>query len=55
MAESDAPMVGERRATNIMWAAGTVLRRIAITGVPLPIMRNICESSFRRLFGQAKY
>ena len=24
MAESDAPMVGERRATNHPWAAGTV-------------------------------
>ena len=55
MAESDAPMVGERRATNHPWAAGTVLKRIAaIKGVPLPIMRKICESSFRRLFGHAK-
>ena len=34
--------------------AGTVLKRIAtIKGVPLPIMIMICESSFRRLFGQA--
>ena len=55
MAESDAPMVGERRATNHPWAAGTVWKRIAaIKGVPLPIMRNICQSSFRRLFGHAK-
>ena len=55
MAESDAPMVGERRATNHRWAAGTVLKRIAaIKGVPLPIMRKICQSSFRRLFGHAK-
>ena len=55
MAESDAPMVGERRATNHPWAAGTVLKRIAaIKGVPLPIMRKICQSSFRRLFGHAK-
>ena len=54
MAESDAPMVGERRATNHPWAAGTVLKRIAaIKGVPLPIMRKICQSSFRRLFGHA--
>ena len=55
MADSDAPMVGERRATNHpSWAAGTVLKRIAaIKGVPLPIMRKICESSFRRLFGHA--
>ena len=55
MAESDAPMVGERRAANHLWAAGTVLKRIAaIKGVPLPIMRKICQSSFRRLFGHAK-
>ena len=55
MAESDAPMVGERHATNYQWAAGTVLKRIAvINGVPLTIMRKICESSFRRLFGYAK-
>ena len=55
MGESDAPMVGERRPTNHQWAAGTVLKRIAATkGVPLPIMRKICESSFRRLFGHAK-
>ena len=55
MTESDAPMVGERRATNHPWAAGTVLKRIAvIKGVPLPIMRKICESSFCRLFGHAK-
>ena len=55
MAESDAPMVGERRATNHPWAAGTVLKRIAaIKGVPLPIMRKICQSSIRRLFGHAK-
>ena len=38
MAESDAPMVGEHRATNHPWAAGTVLKRIAeIKGGPLPI------------------
>ena len=55
MAESDSPIVGERRATNHPWAAGTVLKRIAvIKGVPLSILRNICESSFRRLFGHAK-
>ena len=56
MAKSDVPMVGERRATNHPWAAGTVLERVAaIKGVPLPIMRrNICESNFRRLFGHAK-
>ena len=54
MAESDALMVGERRATNHPWTAGTVLKRIAtIKGVPLPIMMMICESSFRRLFGHA--
>ena len=35
MAETDAPMV---------------LRVATIKGVPLPIMRKICESSFRRLF-----
>ena len=29
MAESDAPMVGERRATNHPWAAGTVFKRMA--------------------------
>ena len=56
MAESDAPMVGGgRRATKHPWATRTVLERIAaIKGVPLPIMRKICESSFRRLFGHAK-
>ena len=55
MAESDAPMVGERFATNYPWAAGTVLKRIAaIKGVALPIVRKICESSFCRLFGHAK-
>ena len=55
MAESDTPMVGERRATNHPWAAGTVLKKIeAIKGVPLPMMMKICESSFRRLFGHAK-
>ena len=55
MAESDAPMAGERRTTNHLWAAGTVLNRIAaIKGVPLPIMRKICESSFRRMFEHAK-
>ena len=55
MEESDAPMVEERPATNHPWAAGTVLKIIAaIKGVPLPIMRKICESSFRRLFGHAK-
>ena len=56
MADSDAPMVGECRATNDPWeAAGTVLKRIAaIKGVPLPILRKIWESSFRRLFGHAK-
>ena len=44
MAESDAPIVGERCATNLPWAVGTVLKRIAaIKGVPLPIMRKICE------------
>ena len=48
-------MVGERRATNHSWAAGTVLKRVAtIKGVPLPIMRKICENSFRRLLGHAK-
>ena len=55
MAESDVLMVGEHRATNHPWAAGTAFKRIAaIKGVPLPIMRNISESSFRRLFGHAK-
>ena len=58
MAESDAPMVGERphhSVTSHPWAVGTVLKRIAaIKGVPLPIMRKICEHSFRRLFGHAK-
>ena len=55
MAESDAPMVGERRATNHPWAAGTVLERVATSkGVPLPIMMTLCESSFRRLLGHAK-
>ena len=55
MAESDASMVGERRAINHPWAAGTVVKRIAaIKGVPLPIMRKICESISRRLFGHAK-
>ena len=48
-------MVGERGATNDPWAAGTVLKRVAtIKGVPLHIMRKICESSFRRLVGHAK-
>ena len=55
MTESDAPMVGERRATNHPWETGTVLKRIAeIKGVPLAIIRKICESSFRRLFWHAK-
>ena len=55
MAESDAPMVVERRSTNHPWAAGTVLKRVAtINGVPLPIMRKKCESSFRRLFDRVK-
>ena len=55
MAESDAPMVGERRATNHPWVVGTVLKRVAvIMGAPLPIMGKIYESSFRRLFGHAK-
>ena len=55
MAESDAYMVGERRATNHPWAVRTVLKRVAaIKEVPLPIMRKICESSFRRLFMRAK-
>ena len=55
MTESDAPKVGERRATNYPWAAGTVLKRIStIKGVPLPIMRKIRESRFRRLFGYTK-
>ena len=55
IAESDAPMVGEHRATNHPWAAGTALKRIAaIKGVPLPIMRKICKSSIRRLFGHTK-
>ena len=54
MAESDDTMMGERRATNHPWAEGTVPKRIAaIKGVPLPIMRKICECSFRRLFGHA--
>ena len=35
MDESDAPMVGVRRATNHTWAAGSVLKRIAaIKGRP---------------------
>ena len=43
MAESDAPMVGECRATNHPWAAGTVMKGVAtFKGVPLPIMRKIC-------------
>ena len=55
MAESDAPMVGGRRATNHPWAAGTVLKRgSAVKGVQLHIMRKICGSSFRRLFEHAK-
>ena len=55
MAESDAPMVGERRATNHPWAAWTVLKKFAaINGVPLSIMRKICESRFRCLLGHAK-
>ena len=46
---------GERRAINNPWAEGTVLKRVAkIMGVPLPIMRKTCESSFRCLFGHAK-
>ena len=50
-----APMVGERRATNHPLAAETVLKRLsAIKGVPLLIMRKICENSFCRLFGHAK-
>ena len=53
--ESDAHMVGERRATNHPWAAETVLKIVsAIICVPLPIMRKICESSLRRLFAHAK-
>ena len=56
MDESNTHMVGGRRATNHPCAAGTVLKRVAtIKGVPLPIMRKICESSFRRLFGHIKY
>ena len=52
MTESDVPMVGERRATNHRWEAGTVLKTVeTIKGVTLPIIRNICENSFRRLFG----
>ena len=44
-----------RRATDLPWAAGTVLKRVAtIKGVPLPIMMKICESSFRRLFWNAE-
>ena len=55
MAESDAPMVGERRATSHPWPARTVLKRVVtIKGDLLPIMRKICESSFRLLFGHAK-
>ena len=55
MTESDPPMAGERRATNHRLVAVTVLMRVAtIKGVPLPIMRKICESSFCRLFGHAK-
>ena len=55
MTESEAPMMGERRATNHPYAAGTGLKRVAaIKGVPLPIMRKICESSFHCLFGHAK-
>ena len=39
MAESDAPMVGERRATNHEWSEGAVLKRVAtIKGVPRAIM-----------------
>ena len=54
MAESDAAMMGERRATNHPCAAGTVLRRVAaINDVPLPIMRKLCENTFHRLFGHA--
>ena len=45
MAESHVPMVWQRRATNHPWAAGTVLKRVAlIKGVPLPIMRKLCEN-----------
>ena len=42
MVECDVPMVGERRAVNHPWAAGTVFKRVAaIKGVPLPIMRKM--------------
>ena len=55
MAESDVSMAGEWRAINHSWAAGTAMKRVsAIKGVPLHIMRNICESSFHRLFRYAK-
>ena len=55
ISESDAHMVGGHRATNHPWAAGTILVGVAlIKGVPLPIMRKICESNFRRLCGHAK-
>ena len=55
MAESDDPMVGERCATNHPWAAVPSLKRVStIKGVPLPIMRKICESSFRCLFEHTK-
>ena len=47
MVKSDAPMVGERRATNHPWAAVTVLK-----GVPLPIMRNICEYMMSGVFDE---
>ena len=35
-------MVAERRTTNHTWVSGTYIK-----DVPLPIMRNICKSSFR--------
>ena len=55
MTGSDALMVGERRATNHPWAAVTFLKRVAaVKCVQLRIMRKICQSSFRRLFGRAK-
>ena len=55
IAESDAPVVGECRVTNHPREAGTVLKRLSeIKGVPLPIMRKLCESSFRRMFWRVK-
>ena len=44
MAESDAPMVGKRRATHHPWAAGTVLKKL----------QQSRASYCRRLFGHAK-